>query len=76
MQEAPVPFVTRINNLQPFASIFSMVEVYISNQEKYNSNGMYAYKSYIPKNFKGAISEYKGVCIVRVTAIKNFPTTI
>ena len=42
-------------------SIFSNVEVYINNQQIYNSNGLYAHKSYISNNFKGAISEYKGL---------------
>ena len=42
-------------------SIFSNVEVYINNQQIYNSNGWYAHKSYISNNFKGAIFEYKGV---------------
>ena len=42
-------------------SIFSKVEVYINNQQIYNSNGLYAHKSYISNNFKAAISEYKGV---------------
>ena len=42
-------------------SIFSNVEVYINNQQIYNSNGLYAHKSYISNNFKAAISEYKGV---------------
>ena len=42
-------------------SIFSDVEVYINSQQIYNSNGLYAHKSYISNNFKGAITEYKGV---------------
>ena len=42
-------------------SIFSNVEVYINNQQIYNSNGLYAHKSYISNNLKAAISEYKGV---------------
>ena len=42
-------------------SLFSNVEVYINNQQIYNSNGLYAHKSYISNNFKAAISEYKGV---------------
>ena len=37
------------------------MEVYINNQQIYNSNGLYAHKSYISVNFKAAISEYKGV---------------
>ena len=41
-------------------SIFSNVEVYINNQQIYNSNGLYAHNSYISNNFKAAISEYKG----------------
>ena len=41
-------------------SIFSNVEVYINNQQIYNSNELYAHKSYISNNFKAAISEYKG----------------
>ena len=51
--------VTYVNNL--LQSIFSNVEVYINNQQIYNSNGLYAHKSYISNNFKGAITEYKGV---------------
>ena len=35
--------------------------MYIENQQIYNSNGLYAHKSYFSNNFKGAISEYKGV---------------
>ena len=35
--------------------------MYINNQQIYNSNGLYAHKSYISNNFKAAISEYKGV---------------
>ena len=42
-------------------SIFSNVEVYINNQQIYNSNGLYGHKSHISNNFKAAISEYKGV---------------
>ena len=44
-------------------SIFSNVEMYINNQQIYNSNGLYAHKSYISNNFKGAITEYKGVLL-------------
>ena len=35
--------------------------MYINNQPIYYSNGLYAHKSYISKNFKVAISEHKGV---------------
>ena len=54
-----VPLVTQVNNI--LHSIFSNVEVYINNQQIYNSKGMYAHKSYISNNFKGANSEYKAV---------------
>ena len=51
--------VTYVNNI--LHSIFSNVEVYVNNQEIYNSNGLYAHKSYISNNSKATISEYKGV---------------
>ena len=58
-QEEEVARVTYVNNIMH--SIFPNVEVYINNQQIYNSNGLYAHKSYISNNFKAAISEYKGV---------------
>ena len=58
-QEEELARVTYVNNIMH--SFFSNVEVYINNQQIYNSNGLYAPKSYISKNFKGAITEYKGV---------------
>ena len=58
-QEEDLVRVTYVNNI--LHSIFSNVEVYINNQQIYNSNGLYAHKSYISNNFKAAISEYKGV---------------
>ena len=58
-EEAHVPLVTHLNNI--LHSFFSSVEVYINNQQIYNSNGLYAHKSYTSNNFKGAISGYKGV---------------
>ena len=35
--------------------------MYINNKQIYNFNGLYAQKSYISNNIKGANSEYKGV---------------
>ena len=58
-EEEEVARVTYVNNIM--RSIVSNVEVYINNQQIYNSNGLYAHKSYISNNFKAAISEYKGV---------------
>ena len=51
--------VTYVNNIM--LSLFSNVEVYINNQQIYNSNGLFTNKSYISNNFKAAISEYKRV---------------
>ena len=70
-KEAPVPLVTHVNNI--LHSIFSNVEVYINNQQIYNSNGLYAHKSYISNNFKGAISEYKGVLHCEGYDYEEFP---
>ena len=57
--EEEVAQVTYVNNIM--RSIISNVEVYINNQQTYNSNALYAHKSYISNNFKAASSEYKGV---------------
>ena len=58
-QEKEVARVTYVNNIMH--SIFSIVEVYMNNQQIYNSNGLYAHKSYNSNNFKAAISENKGI---------------
>ena len=57
-QEAPVPLVTHVNNI--LHSILSNVELYTKNQQLYNSNRLYAHKSYISNSFKRSIFEYKG----------------
>ena len=58
-EEEEVARVTYVNNIMH--SIISNVEVYINNQQIYNSNELYAHKTYISNNFKAANSEYKGV---------------
>ena len=58
-EEAPVPLVTHVNNI--LHSVFFNFDVYINKKQNYNSNGLYAHKSCNFNNFKGAISEYKGV---------------
>ena len=58
-EEEEIARVTIVNNIMH--SKFSNVEVYINNQQIYNSNVLYAHKSYISNNFKAAISEYKGI---------------
>ena len=67
---------SRCSCKQHFALIFSNVEVYINNQQIYNSNGLYAHKSYISNNFKGAIFEYKGVLHCEVYDYEDFPDEI
>ena len=73
-EEEPVPLVTNVNNI--LHSIFSNVEEYIKNQKIYNSNGLYGHKSYISNNFKGAISEYKGVLHCEGYDYEEFPDEI
>ena len=69
-----LPLVTHVNN--NLHSFFSNVEVYINNQHIYNSNGLYAHKSYISNDFKGAISEYKGVLHCERYDYEEFPDEI
>ena len=73
-EDDPVPLVTHVKNI--LHSIFSNVEVYINNQQIYNSNGLYAHKSYISNNFKGAVSEYKGVLHCEGYDYEEFPDEI
>ena len=63
-EEAPVLLVSLVNSI--LHSIFSNVEVYINNQQSYNSNGLYAHKSYISNIFTGARFEYKGILHCKV----------
>ena len=73
-KEAPVPLVTHVNKI--LHSIFSIVKVYINNQQIYNTNGLYAHKSYISNNFKRATSEYKGVLHCEGYDYEEFPDEI
>ena len=47
--------------------------MYINNQYIYNSNGLYAHKSYVSNKFKGAISDYKGVLHCEGYDYEEFP---
>ena len=73
-EDAPVPLFTHVNNI--LLSIFSNVEVYINNQQIYISNGLYAHKSCFSNNFKGTISEYKGVLHCEGYDYEEFPDEI
>ena len=57
--EAPKLLATLVNNILHWIS--SKVVVCFNNQQFYNSNGLYAHKSYIYNNFKGVTFENKGV---------------
>ena len=50
--------------------------MYNNNQQIYNSNGLYAHKSYFSNNFKGAISEYKWVLHCEGYDYEEFPVEI
>ena len=65
------PLGTLVNNI--LHSIFSNLEVYINNQQTYNSNGLYAHESYISNYLKGAFSENKGVLICEVYDYEECP---
>ena len=73
-EEAPVPLVTHVHNI--LHSICSNIEMYINNQQIYNSNGLYTLKSYISNNFKEAISEYNGVLHCEGYDSEEFPDEI
>ena len=73
-EDAPVPLVAHVNN--SFHSIFANAELYIINQQICNSNGLYAHKSSISNDFKGAISEYKGVLQCEGYDYEDFPDEI
>ena len=73
-EDAPVHRITHVNNI--LHPIFSNVEVYINNQQIYNSNGLYVHKSYVSNNLKGAIFEYKGVLHCEGYDYEKFPDEI
>ena len=69
-QEAPIPLLTHVENI--LQSIFSDVEVYINNQQIYNSIGLYAHKSHNSNNIKGSSLKTREFCTARGTTMKNF----
>ena len=73
-EEEEIARVTYVNN--KLHSIFSNVEVYVNTQQIYNSNGLYALKSYVSNNFKAAISDYKGVLHCEVYDYEKDPEDI
>ena len=68
-QQTPFLLATHVYNI--LHSDFSNVEVYINISQIYNSNELYARKSYISYKRKGAISEYKGILKCKGMTMKN-----
>ena len=62
-EDAPVPLVTHVNNI--LHSIFSNVEVYINNQQIYNSNGLHAHTSYNFQQLQGSHLRIQGSFALR-----------
>ena len=50
--------ITHVNNI--LQSIFSDGELYINNHQIYNSNGLYAHKSYTSNNFESTLPDCQG----------------
>ena len=57
-------------------AIFAIVEVYKNNQQIYNSNGLYAHKSYISNNFRETSLNTREFCIVKATTMNNILRTL
>ena len=68
-QEVLLPLITHVNHI---LHSFSSGEVYVNNQEIYNSYEVYAQRPYISNKFKRAISEYKGVLHCEVYDYEEF----
>ena len=64
-EEALVPLVTDLNTI--LHSILSNIEVYINNQQIYNSNGLYAHKYYFSNKLKAPSRNTSEFCTVRGT---------
>ena len=62
-QEVPVPLVTHVKSIMH--SIFSIVEVYINNQQKYNSNGLYEKNFFLFEQFQGSHLWRQGIFMLR-----------
>ena len=58
-EDEGVPDNTHVNNI--LHSIFSNAELYINSHQINKFNELYAQKSSISNNFKGTLSDYKGV---------------
>ena len=69
-REAPVPPVTHVNNI--LHSIFSKFEVFINNQQIYNSIGLYAHKSFFPTTSSETFLKTREFCTARGTTTENF----
>ena len=73
-QEARVLLVTHVSKI--LHPLFSNVEVYVINQQIYNSFGLDAHKPYTSNNFNGAISENRGFFHCEGYDYEEFPDEI
>ena len=69
-----MPHITHVNNI--LYSVFSKSELYINNQQIYNSNGVYAHKSHISNNFKSTLSDHKGVLLCEGYDYEEYPENL
>ena len=68
-KQEEVARVTYVNNL--IHSIFSIVEVYIINQQIYNSNGLYAHKFSFQTTFRQPSLNTREFCIVKAMTMNR-----
>ena len=68
-KQEEVARVTYVNNL--IHSIFSIVEVYIINQQIYNSNGLYAHKFSFQTTFRQPSLNSREFCIVKAMTMNR-----
>ena len=57
-------------------SLFSNCEVYLNNQQVYNSNGLYSHKAFISNEFNAAHPEYTGILQCHGYQYESDPTDL
>ena len=70
-QKVPVPPVTHVNNIL-HSILHSNVEVYITNHQIYNSNGMYGTSYIFLTSSREPSLNTRWFCLARVRIVKNF----
>ena len=62
---------THVNNL--LHSLFSNCEVYLNNQQVYNSNGLYGHKALISNEFNASTMNNEGILACHGYELRNIP---